>query len=100
MKPQNVLITTDKPNPDWKNIKVWEFQAKIADFGLSRINESYSGGSISMTAIGGTPGYWAPEMFEAFMNWEGRFRSHFSLDTFAVGVIAYQLITGKIESGK
>ncbi len=96
LKRENILNVTNKGKPDWKSIKGWEFQVKIGDFGLSRINESYTRGTISMTGWGGTPGYWAPEMAEA----HGRVRSHFSMDSFAVGVISYVLFTGGIEMGE
>ncbi len=96
----NILVVSGKENPNWKTVNVWELKVKLADFGLARVNQSSPQGSISMTAIGGTPGYWAPEMLEALLNRQQRLKSHFSLDSFAMGVICYELTTGGIEAGR
>ncbi len=102
MKPQNILIVAQKVNPEWRTIHVKDLKVMITDFGLSKQMRARSqhDASISMTAIGGTEGYWAPEMKEGFEDQDQeRIHSHFSMDSFAIGVIAYQLVTGGIEDG-
>jgi serine/threonine protein kinase len=71
IKPANILITSSG-------------QAKIADFGIARIESS---ASAQIDAIMGTPGYIAPETYlsDAFDS---------RIDVFAAGAVLYQLIAG------
>ncbi|HMO01794.1 MAG TPA: serine/threonine-protein kinase [Oligoflexia bacterium] len=73
LKPENLLISRDG-------------LIKISDFGLARLKDR---SSMTLTGIMiGTPKYLAPEYLEL-----GDYRE--SSDIFAVGVLGYELITGK-----
>jgi hypothetical protein len=76
IKPSNLLLDADK-------------NVNVADFGVSRRD-----GETTLTAQGevvGTAGYLAPEQVD------GRGATAAS-DRFALGVVAYQLLTGKLPS--
>ena len=84
LKPANVLLTDD-PEP----------VAKIADFGLSRVEErteSHSSATTSQPILVGTRMYHPPEAADPLEN-----RSPAQDDVFALGVIWYQILTGKLE---
>lgn len=70
LKPDNILLQRDTP--------------RLADFGISRLLRT---GSYS-TNISGTLAYMAPEAFEGKRNQQ--------TDTWAVGVIFYQLLAGRL----
>jgi serine/threonine protein kinase len=70
LKPANILFQGNTP--------------RIADFGISRILESTSQSSI----VAGTPAYMAPEAFDGKRNAQ--------TDIWSVGVIFYQLLTGRL----
>lgn len=70
LKPDNILLQANIP--------------RIADFGISRLLKT----TIASTNAAGTPAYMAPECFEGN-------RSETS-DLWSVGVIFYQLMTGKL----
>nr|CAB3227513.1 calcium/calmodulin-dependent protein kinase type IV-like [Phallusia mammillata] len=72
LKPENLLYSDDSENA----------VLKVADFGLSRINDKET-----MKTICGTPGYVAPEILLGKQYTE-------SIDIWAVGVIAYILLCG------
>lgn len=74
LKPENFLITSTGV-------------LKVADFGLARSEDQER-----LTATGttlGTPAYMAPEQIQ------GR-DPHPSMDLYAIGVIAYELVTGRL----
>ncbi|KAK9231894.1 hypothetical protein WN943_022135 [Citrus x changshan-huyou] len=64
-----------------------KLQAKIADFGLSRIFSIESGDQIS-TAVAGTPGYLDPEYY--VLNWLNE-----KSDVYSFGVVLLEIITGR-----
>jgi len=74
IKPENILLKIT--NQGW--------QAKISDFGISRLSQEILTEGTSNT---GSPGYMAPE----------RFYGQFSIgsDIYAVGIILYELLVGK-----
>lgn len=74
LKPENLMITAGG-------------QLKVTDFGLARV-----GNYKKVTATGtimGTPAYMAPEQIEGD-------EPHPAMDQYAVGVMAYELITGRL----
>jgi serine/threonine protein kinase len=83
LKPANILLSgEDDPVP------------KIADFGLARVNTRHADASAqtSQAAVVGTTMYLPPEALQQFTK-----RSPLQDDVFAVGVIWYQLLVGKLE---
>ncbi|MGN0334115.1 MAG: serine/threonine protein kinase, partial [Lachnospiraceae bacterium] len=73
MKPENVMITK-------------EGYVRLIDFGISRI---YRQGKYSDTGCLGTRGYAAPEQYG------GHGQSDFRTDIYSLGVVIYELFTGK-----
>lgn len=79
MKPENVLIDADGT-------------ARVTDFGLALpLHESSTRLTLSGTAVG-TVDYMAPEQFRGA-------EADARLDVFALGVMAYELLTGKTPRG-
>ena len=74
IKPENILL----------KITAQGWQAKISDFGISRLSQEIPTEGTSNT---GSPGYMAPE----------RFYGQFSVgsDIYAVGIILYEILVGK-----
>lgn len=70
LKPSNIALVQNVP--------------KLMDFGLACVQEA----TIEQSAVTGTYAYMAPEMFDGFRSRQG--------DVWAVGVIFYQLVTGKL----
>ena len=79
MKPENVLIATDGT-------------ARVTDFGLALpLHEGSARFTLAGTAVG-TVDYMAPEQFHGA-------EADARLDVFALGVMAYELLTGKTPRG-
>ncbi len=79
LKPENILIAEDG-------------ETKVIDFGIAQLHEE-SGASQTAGALQGTPSYMSPEQ---------RTPPHlvsFTSDIYALGVIAYELIVGKLSYG-
>ncbi|KAL5576841.1 hypothetical protein UlMin_018540, partial [Ulmus minor] len=64
------------------------FQAKLADFGLSRIFQTEDGGTHVSTVAAGTPGYLDPEYYLTS-------RVNEKSDVYSFGVVLLQLITSR-----
>ena len=77
LKPENILIAEDG-------------EVKVIDFGIAQLHEDPS--RISHKIIG-TPSYMSPEQKENPAN------ASFSSDLFALGIITYELILGKLSYG-
>lgn len=81
LKPGNILVTA-------------QGEPKILDFGVSRATESGSeGGGVGLTIDGqviGTPAYMSPEQISGDASVDTR------TDVYAIGVIAFQLLSGKL----
>ncbi len=85
IKPANVFVSREGTELDF---------AKVLDFGLVRLaRERPSADQMKLTAqgqISGTPAYMAPEMVL------GEDRYDHRIDIYAVGCVAYWLVTGKL----
>ncbi|KAH7299931.1 hypothetical protein KP509_24G036300 [Ceratopteris richardii] len=76
VKPQNILLDAD-------------FRAKLADFGLSKLEATQSGNiEQSVMAMRGTPGYMAPEWFHNLPVTE-------KSDVFSYGMVLLELVGGR-----
>ncbi len=81
IKPANILINM-------------EGAVKVADFGLARMHDPGQSGSLTQEGTTlGTPDYVAPEVLTIGMQVDGR------ADLYAVGVMLYNMLTGKIPRG-
>ncbi|KAF8695961.1 hypothetical protein HU200_036839 [Digitaria exilis] len=79
VKPQNILLTRD-------------FEAKIADFGLSKLSKRDSP-SFTFTHMRGTKGYMAPE-------WALNLPINAKVDVYSFGVVLLEIVTGRrVSSG-
>jgi serine/threonine-protein kinase len=82
LKPENVMVEARRDEAD---------SVKVLDFGIAKIQTADSGQS-TLTQAGlvcGTPGYMSPEQ------WDGKDLDRRS-DVYAVGVILYEMLTGKL----
>jgi serine/threonine protein kinase len=61
----------------------------ISDFGIARLSHA-SGASLTGAAILGTPTYMSPELIQGNKDLDGR------SDIYALGVILFQMLTGKV----
>lgn len=77
LKPENILLTVS-PN-GWV--------AKISDFGVAKIEAEDKGNDMNSLGDTGSPAYMAPEQFYG--------KYSYSSDIYAMGVILYELLTGK-----
>lgn len=77
LKPENILIAEDG-------------EVKVIDFGIAQMHEEIARKPHQMM---GTPSYMSPEQKEDPAN------ASFSSDIFALGIIAYELILGKLSYG-
>lgn len=76
MKPDNIVLSSDMQS------------VKVADFGIARVEDSSQKESTQVGMMLGTPRYMSPEQASGAAV-DGR------SDLFAVGVILYEMITGK-----
>lgn len=89
LKPSNVMLVTDPLLPGGRRVKV-------VDFGIAKIRRSRSIEQ-DQTGVGatmGTPYYMAPEQFGNAEDVTG------SSDVFAMGVILFEALSGKLPFGK
>ncbi|KAL6845316.1 hypothetical protein ACP4OV_024811 [Aristida adscensionis] len=79
VKPENILLTR-------------YFEAKIADFGLSKLSKRNSS-SLNFTHMRGTTGYMAPE-------WAMNLPIDAKVDVYSYGVVLLEIVTGsRVSSG-
>jgi len=84
MKPANVILTTLGDDED--DAGAAREVAKVIDFGIARLEDT------AMTQTGillGTPSYMAPELFEGNREVDAR------ADVYALGVMAFQMLSGQ-----
>ncbi|XP_006646187.1 putative receptor protein kinase ZmPK1 [Oryza brachyantha] len=74
VKPENILLTRD-------------FEAKIADFGLSKLYKR-EGSSFNFSQMRGTVGYMAPE-------WATNLPINAKVDVFSYGVVLLEIVAGQ-----
>ena len=80
IKPANILLNM-------------EGQVKVADFGLSKTNDTSQAGLTKTNMAMGTPDFVAPETLTPGMDVDGR------ADLYAVGVMLYNMLTGQVPRG-
>ncbi|GAB5412205.1 MAG: serine/threonine-protein kinase [Chlamydiales bacterium] len=80
LKPENILITENG-------------QIKVIDFGVAQITQDKSKQNTLPGGVMGTPNYMSPEQKKDPLSVD------FNTDLFALGVIAYELIIGKLSYG-
>ncbi len=84
LKPQNLFLAR---RVDGRPL------VKVLDFGISKFNGAQSGDSMSLTkthAVMGSPNYMSPEQLRSARGVDAR------TDIWALGVILYELLTGKV----
>ncbi len=79
LKPENVFLTVRGNN---------QYFVKLLDWGISKLGEIGAGAATSAGMVAGTPTYMAPEQMFDLRSVDRR------SDVYALGVIAYQMITG------
>ncbi len=77
LKPENIML---------QNLGEGEEQVKLIDFGIARVTDPQIAPATQATRVAGTPPYMAPEQI--------RGRPSPASDVFALGAIAYEMITG------
>jgi len=80
MKPENILIKEDGT-------------VKVIDFGIAQLLEERTDTESGVGRMIGTPSYMSPEQKENPLN------VSFASDIYALGVIAYELVAGKLSYG-
>jgi serine/threonine protein kinase/Tfp pilus assembly protein PilF len=78
LKPENIML---------QDLGEGAYQVKIVDFGIAKIRDSQISSTSSETKVAGTLHYMAPEQLKG--------RPSTASDIFALGVIAYEMLTGR-----
>ncbi len=80
LKPENILITEDA-------------EIKVIDFGIAQLHDEPSEPLQQQGQVIGTPNYMSPEQKE------NPHKVSFASDIYALGIIMYELVTGKLSYG-
>lgn len=78
LKPENIML---------QDLGEGRLQVKLVDFGIAKIKDSQVKAGSDHTRVAGTTRYMAPEQIEG--------KPSAASDVFALGVIAYELVTGR-----
>ncbi len=78
LKPSNIMVQDSEEG---------EVRARLIDFGVAKIRDPQFTGESEKTGLGGTLDYMAPEQIKGM--------PAASSDIFALGVIAYEMLTGR-----
>jgi serine/threonine-protein kinase len=78
LKPENIML---------QDLGEGEYQVKIVDFGVAKVKNSQVADLSPGTSVAGSAYYMAPEQYEGRPSQES--------DIFALGVIAYEMMTGR-----
>src|SRR5262249_48228329 len=78
LKPENIML---------QDLGQGEFQTKLVDFGIAKVQNSQVASMSTGTSVAGTPYYMSPEQIQG--------RPGPETDVFALGVIAYEMLTGR-----
>jgi eukaryotic-like serine/threonine-protein kinase len=97
LKPENILLPAGGPVHRGARRGGGDVEAKVLDFGVAKLvgdspEDPRSEGNVTLTAAGsiiGTPAYMAPEQLR------GEPPDH-RTDVFALGVIAYEMLSGEL----
>ena len=82
LKPENILITEDG-------------SVKVIDFGIAELKKNTKNtSSFSKNPVIGTPSYMSPEQKE------NPSKVQYNTDIYSLGIITYELLTGKLSFGK
>ncbi|MEW6210231.1 MAG: AAA-like domain-containing protein, partial [Acidobacteriota bacterium] len=79
LKPENIMLQT---------LGEGEVHVKLIDFGIATVKDSQVASSAETTKVAGTIAYMAPEQLAG--------RPAAASDTYALGVIAYEMLTGHL----
>jgi serine/threonine protein kinase len=84
LKPENIMLVRHDRTPHF---------VKVLDFGIAKLFDSEKKGHTQAGVLIGTPGYMAPEQWSG-QTVDGR------TDLYALGIIAYELLTGRMPFPK
>ena len=89
LKPSNLMLMDRKPQGQ---------NLKVLDFGIAKMIEEDRGPEVTLTAAGdllGTPAFMSPEQIRGGWGKDAEHEVNNRSDLYSVGVLLYQLLTGK-----